>query len=153
MSEQRTSPYGLWRYGNDFRKAAIAVEERYKKVGFMPLYFLLGQAIELFLKAFLFANGYEPESLRRKYGHNLSALIEEALHQGLADHVSLKPKYVAVIRVLNEQYQPRKLQYIETGLKSLPEIHILQLAAQALSKDLEKYCTYETKRLKHQPYR
>ncbi len=145
MPEQRTSPFGLWRYGNDFRKAAIAVEERHNKVGFMPLYFLLGQAIELFLKAFLFANVHEPESLRRIYGHNLSALIEEALQNGLADHVLLKPEYIAVIRVLNEQYQPRKLQYIETGLKSLPEIHIVQLAAQALSRDLEKYCADKTK--------
>lgn len=53
MVDVKITSYGMWRYGNDFRKAVLAVRVRHNDRPFMPYYFLLGQSIELSLKPFL----------------------------------------------------------------------------------------------------
>ncbi len=39
------NPFGLWRYGNNYYHAAIAVYETYNDSKFMPFYFLIRQSI------------------------------------------------------------------------------------------------------------
>ena len=79
MNDTRTTPFGMWRYGNDFRKAALAVLTEHNDRVFVPYYFLLGQSIELSLKAFLMGRGVSLYVLSsRKYGHDLKALLDEA---------------------------------------------------------------------------
>jgi hypothetical protein len=56
----------------------------------MPYYFLLGQSIELSLKAFLLGRGVPLKELRsRKYGHNLETLLDEARRRKLGLEVKL----------------------------------------------------------------
>jgi len=63
LTDGRTTPFGLWRYGEDFRKSGMLVAAENPYSGFMPFYFLMGQSIELFLKAFLLANGVQLRDL------------------------------------------------------------------------------------------
>jgi len=145
VPEERTTPYGLWRYGNDFRRAAVTVYAEHRTVGFMPLYFLLGQSIELSLKAFLLARGLPLNELRRKkYGHNLEKLLNEALERGLSRQVELEQEHVAAINLLGIEYLARQFQYINTGSKVLPEVQLVVGAAEALSRGLEQFCAKAT---------
>ncbi len=51
---------------------------------FLAFYNVLGFAIELYLKAFLQSTGHRSDELSRKpFGHNLQALFDEALKDGL----------------------------------------------------------------------
>jgi hypothetical protein len=52
----------------------------------IPCMMLLGHAIEVYLKAWLSAHGYAPDTLRRSpFGHDLRRLYEEARQQGLPE--------------------------------------------------------------------
>jgi hypothetical protein len=141
MKDERTTPYGMWRYGDDFRKAALAVLHVYNDREFMPYYFLLGQSIELSLKAFLLGRGLSLGDLRsKKYGHNLKALLDEAIRQQLESEVPMTAADCAVIHLLGIEYVGRRYQYIRTGRMMLPEISIVQRAADKLLAGLEPFC-------------
>jgi len=108
---------------------------------FMPYYFLIGQSIELSLKAFLLGRGVPLSELRsRKYGHNLHALAGEARRHRLGSDVKLKNAHFAVIQLLSIEYLDKRFQYIQTGIMHLPEIQFAQEAADKLSSGLEDYC-------------
>jgi hypothetical protein len=72
---ERTTSIGLARYATEFFEAALAADDKLgKKEGYeivapIPVMFLVGQAIELALKAYLLAKGVELRKLRRYYGH------------------------------------------------------------------------------------
>ena len=141
MSDDRTTPYGMWRYGNDFRKAALAVLLQHNDRAFMPYYFLLGQSIELSLKAFLLGRGVALKELRSKtYGHDLKALLDEARRRRLGLEVKLENSHCAVIHLLGIEYLDKRFQYIRTGMMHLPETRLAQEAADKLSRGLENYC-------------
>ncbi len=146
MSDDRTTPYGMWRYGNDFLKAALVVLSRYNDRAFMPYYFLLGQSIELSLKAFLLGRGVSLKELRsKKYGHDLKALLDEAGRRRLGLKVKLENTHCAVIHLLGIEYLDKRFQYIRTGLMHLPDARLAQEAADKLSNGLEDYCRKVTK--------
>lgn len=137
----RTTPFGLWRYGNDFRLAATYVLDHERSKYFMPYYFLLGQSIELSMKAFLLGRGVAITELRAKnLGHDLVALLGECKRRKIGKEVELSQYHGAGIRILNLTYKPRRLQYIETGLMSLPEAWMVHEAAENLSVGLESFC-------------
>ena len=146
ISNNRTTPYGMWRYGDDFRKAALAVLSHHNERAFMPYYFLLGQSIELFLKAFLLGRCMPLKELRsRKYGHNLKALLDEARRRKLGREVKLEEVHCAAIHLLGIEYLDRRFQYIQTGTMYLPEAWLAQEAEDKLSSGLEPYCRKVTK--------
>jgi HEPN domain-containing protein len=141
----RTTPFGMWRYGNDFRKAAIAVGREHPDRAFMPYYFLLGQSIELSLKAFLMGRGIPLTELRKKYGHDLKALLDEARHRKLGIEVKLDNTHCAVIHMLGIEYLGKRFQYMRSGMMYLPDAWIAEESANRLSEGLEEYCKRVTK--------
>jgi len=141
----RTTPFGMWRYGDDFRNAAIAVLTVRNERHFMPYYFLLGQSVELLLKAFLLARGVALEELRKKYGHNLKKLLDESRRRKLGTEAKLDSSHCGAIHILGIEYLGRRFQYIRTGGMLLPEARIAQEATDKLSKGLKKYCYMKTK--------
>jgi hypothetical protein len=144
--EARTSPFGLWRYGNDFRLAAIAVLKANPRQFSMPYYFLIGQSIELSLKAFLLGRGTSLRELRgRKYGHNLEALMKLSQRRRLDLEIRLSNLDIGVVRLLNIEYQVRRFQYQESGMISVPDIHLIQDVADRLSESLQNFCVKKTK--------
>ena len=146
MNDTRTTPFGMWRYGNDFRKAALAVLTQHNDPAFVPYYFLLGQSIELSLKAFLMGRGVPLKVLRsRKYGHDLKALLDEARRRKLGFEVNLAPAHCGVIHLLGIEYLGRRFQYIRTGTMILPHSGLSQEAADLLSAGLKEYSHRVTK--------
>ena len=131
----------MWRYGNDFREAALALTDQHDVSRFMPYYFLIGQSIELSLKAFLLGRGESLRALRsRKFGHDLDALQTEARRRQLGREVPLTNVNRAVIQVLGIEYLTRRFQYARTGTMYLPLVALAQEAADKLSSGLESYC-------------
>ena len=74
--------------------------------------FLLGQALELYLKAFLFHNGYGEKQLKKKpFGHNLKRLLDEAVVKGLNTGIHISPALRGDLEALNKVYASKALQY------------------------------------------
>ncbi len=74
--------------------------------------FLLGQAIELYLKAFLFHRGYGETQLKtRPFGHNLPRLLNEAMAKGLDTNIHISPALRTDLDSLNKVYSSKALQY------------------------------------------
>jgi hypothetical protein len=144
--EERTTPYGMWRYGNDFRQAAIEVLMlHHTEILFMPYYFLLGQSIELSLKSFLLASGVSLADLRnpKKFGHDLKILLNKARRRDLKTAVTLEPTHCSVVTILGREYLDKRFQYIKTGRILMPDARLAQEAADLLSDGLKRFLSEE----------
>src|SRR5574341_1685907 len=121
--------YSCLRYANEFHNIA-------RKAGF-PIVraFLLGQAIELYLKAFLFSCGYGETALKKKpFGHNLKLLLNEAISNGLDQQIHISPRVRADMEALNAVYASKALQYFS----------ILYLVASPKLPDLRQLLHFST---------
>ncbi len=78
-------------------------------------YFLFGRSIELSLKAYLLERDVPINILARKFGHDLSKLLDKALEEGLKEMVDLTEQDIAVIHCLNDSYSTKRYEYKETG--------------------------------------
>jgi hypothetical protein len=126
-NSKRTTPIGLSRYAREFLDCAEAADDQvgaevgYEIVAPIPVMYLVGHAIELSLKAYLSYNGISLEDLARKnYGHNLVACYDKACELGLLDILDVEPVDSEVLKVLNELYCTKQLNYIVTGPKTFP---------------------------------
>ena len=105
-----------------------------------PAYFLIGHSIELSLKAFLAARGAETNHLKNKYGHDLSKLIIESRRRKLGREVKLSINHVKAIKILNQPYIQKLLEYAEVGAYTLPQYGIACEIASNLVNGLRSYC-------------
>jgi hypothetical protein len=130
--EARTTSIGLFGYACEYLAVAIAANEKLGAdqrpfgIALMPVNFLIGQAIELAFKAFLRESGATLKEMRA-LGHNLNALLAEAIKKGLS--IAWNTTDTTILALLNEQYQPREFQYIKTGIKTFPQIEPLSKTA------------------------
>ena len=93
------------RYAEEFHNIA-------KKAGFPIIRaFLLGQARELYLKAFLFHQGFGETQLKKKFGHNLKRLLDEAIKLGMGTNLHVSSQLTADVEALNKVYASKALQY------------------------------------------
>lgn len=131
----RTTSIGLCRYACEFLEAALAADSKmghrdgFEIVAPDPVLFLVGQSIELALKAFLLSRGVPLRKLRCDYGHNLHRSLRKAKELGLSTLVELDADELSTIEVLDDLYSSRQLQYIVTGKKAFPMRCPLQRAA------------------------
>ena len=144
----RTTPIGGLRYAADYLEAANNVDEKMgKKKGYeiispIPVYFLVGQSIELALKAFLLSKGVSLRDLRKKYGHDLHRSYRKAKEVGLAELVISTDEELSAIGWLDNLYSSKQLQYIVTGAKTFPLFSPLQTAASKLVRAVGKEVGY-----------
>lgn len=94
-------------------------------------HYLYGHALELALKAFLVGKGWTGAQLRNKLGHDLDACLSKAQAAGLSSHVQLSPDEDAAVKLLNESYETKDLEYAgETtpggSLMQLPSTGVLE---------------------------
>ena len=135
---ERTTSIGMSRYAIEFFEAALAADEKLgKKEGYeivapIPVMFLVGQAIELALKAYLLAKGVELRKLRKDYGHEIHRSLRKAKELGLANVVALSAEEEGVIELLDALYMTKQLQYIVTGAKTFPVFGPLESVARKL---------------------
>ena len=144
--EGTTSPYGLWRYGNDYHNASVTLLKCHTEHAFVPFYSNLGQSIELSLKSFLAAKGYDPESLRKKYGHKLLELFLKAIDENINSLVDIKTGNFAPLEILSMEYGgSKRFHYIKTGTMFLPRSDLLIQASYDLTRGLQQFCFDKTK--------
>lgn len=130
---ERTTPTGLARYSVEFMQAALAADDKLgRREEFMylapvPVLFLVGQAIELALKAYLVLRGESLKKLRMRFGHNLGRCLRRAQRHGLP--VILEPDEEGAFVALDTLYASKELQYIVAGVKTFPTFGPLERAA------------------------
>ena len=129
----QTTPLGLARYAQDFYDAAVATDNvlgirpGYEIIAPIPVMYLVGHSIELILKSYLISKGVTLQDLKSKaYGHNLIACLTQAEALGLTQLVTLTLSDRDVLRVLNQLYSTKQLNYIVTGEKDFPVFGPLQ---------------------------
>ena len=133
--------YATYRYAQEFYRTAQKARS--------PLVrsYLLGHALELFLKSFLLKAGVKSSLLKsRKYGHNLVQLLAEAKSNGLSSHVHISPAAEADLVALQTLY-PETLRYFSlTQLfvaPSIPNLARLFRLAKSLNTKLASHVAVE----------
>lgn len=133
----QTTPLGLLRYAIEYYAAADAADDA---IGDdhghgihapMVVNFLVGQAVELALKAYLLQAGVSVAELKsKKFGHDLLALFDEAMTRGIGNGQMIGERARAMLNLLNSPYKDRELQYFKAGTKeAFPVFGPLQEAA------------------------
>ena len=112
----RLSPARLATSANEYHEAAIALNRVRSREPYAPCLLLCGQAIELYLKAFLRACG-APEKDLKNLSHDLGEALNAAAKAGIGDLMSVSSDDRALIRVLSQHYSSKDLQYTRVGLK------------------------------------
>ena len=118
------SAYILLKVGKDFLEAAKLVRKHGSKEPFWPVYSLGCQALELYLKAFLRAEGMSLKDLKR-IGHDLQRALREANETGFGKIVNFTKEDEQTIGILAPIYRNREFQYKGTGKWTLCSIENL----------------------------
>jgi hypothetical protein len=132
---ERTNALGLTRYASEFLSAA-----HHAYVGFgspgpdgrpapAPVFFLLGQSVELSLKAFLLHRGVSLRDIRVTYGHGLRQCYRKARELGYGACYSHTSSELVALHHLDDLYESKQLQYIVTGAKRVPRYSEIQRIA------------------------
>ena len=138
---------GTSRLARQFLAAALKVQapaqtelEEFRQEVSLVAYYLVGHSVELALKTFLIGRGVSIELLRgRKYGHNLAALLTECRRRRMGTVVKLSARELNVIRLINEMYVAKELEYRVTGSRALPRYAEVVSLAERLCKGVEFY--------------
>lgn len=138
-NEARTTSLGLFGSACEYFAVAVAVaandklgaDQRRFGIALMPVNFLIGQAVELALKAYLREAGATLKDMR-SLGHDLELSFREAISKGLV--ISWDATDQTMVSLLNQQYRPREFQYIKTGSKVFPQIEPLSKTTAKLLK-------------------
>ena len=108
-------PVGIFNFANSYRQSAMALRSVDVRSTHPdePILFLINHAMELYLKAFLHANGRSEEELAKKpFGHRLIALTEEAKLQGL----TIEAETEAVLEALHIRDTQIRSRYFKARL-------------------------------------
>lgn len=127
------SPLGTFNYAHSFWGAAKALDtvqwEDQETHSDSPTEFLYWHAIELFLKAFLLADGVPLAELRtRRFGHNITNLTHEAKKRGLA----LTSKDEDLLSFMPSTEDMIDLRYLKVGFRTVPKFFVIETTCQSL---------------------
>lgn len=145
----RTTAFGTWRFADDYRRAAAAVQgvAQHDMDISAPRYYLLGHAIELSLKAFLLAKGVSLEELRsmKLFGHDLEKCLQRADSLGLKENVHLNEGERGCISLLNRTYKKKEHEYITTGYTVWPPHQALFSIIENILSGIKEVCMAATR--------
>ena len=127
LEREPNSSIGTFNFAHSFWQAGSALRTREWAHGVShersPVEFLYWHAIELFLKAFLLADGMCEANLRSPaYGHDLTALTREATNRGL----QLKCRDGHLLALMPTKADMIELRYLTLGPKIVPELEELE---------------------------
>jgi len=124
------SPIGTFNFAHSYLGAARALDRLdwrdLETHPDSPVAFLYWHAIELFLKAFLLADGMKIAELRqKKFGHNLIALRGEAIRRGLplTDQINELLDFMPSTEAMID------LRYLRLGWHTRPAFHEIEDAS------------------------
>jgi hypothetical protein len=117
---RRTAALALWRYGNDYLKAAqgLCEDMRITSNESQAHYLVAAQGIEFALKSFLRAKGVTPGDLSARIGHSLLDALQEALARDLP---SPPMKVLRAIQFIAAHHRNDQFQYFAAGDGDFPE--------------------------------
>ena len=135
MGNDVITPRGFHTHGKQFFAAAEAVYAS-SNAPILPLAFLWGRAIELLLKSYLLSVGVPGVRLRaRQFGHNLTALHNEARARGIDCLIGFDPTVAGLMQLLNVEYGSKRLEYRESGaLYFVPDAEVARRVIRRLLK-------------------
>jgi hypothetical protein len=135
----RETPFGFWRYASEFTKAAKHLHNQDRNYFIIPAYYLVTHGIESAFKAFLRAQGYSVENLK-KMGHDLKKLTKAANKEKLPEVAPCSDEFLAAIEMIKDAYKRKGLEYISTGAKQYPDITYLIDGNELLLKNIKTLC-------------
>ncbi|MGE4169161.1 MAG: HEPN domain-containing protein [Candidatus Margulisiibacteriota bacterium] len=92
------------------------------KLTAIPFYFLVSQAVELFLKAALLKRGWEERNLKKyDYRHNLKALLGELQKKDIL----ITDETQTIVKGLSSQYSSHALRYKFFTNPYMPAPHLI----------------------------
>jgi len=105
----------VWAYGHEFFRAALKTRSAVVQA------FLLGQALELYLKAYLHSLGFTEAQLKKDpYRHNIARLHAECEERGLGQLVKTSAAAHTDVQVLSASYKGKALQYFSLAYIFVP---------------------------------
>ena len=116
--DRRTTPYGMWRYGNSYLFAAKTLDAANPNPRFTSdvTHQCVCQGIELAFKSYILANGKSLNDLK-VIGHSLLKCMNVAVALGMshrsADHLH-------AIEMMDHYYSEHEFRYIVTGSEEFP---------------------------------
>jgi hypothetical protein len=148
MPKANSAPLGCIRLAKQFLDSAIKVQKPATSYGedlaqpiSLVAYYLVGHSVELSLKSFLLGRGMPITTLRsRKYGHNLTVLLAESRKRKLGLCSKLTAKDVVAIKILDECYSVKELEYSFNGARRLPNYPTIIALATKLQREINVYC-------------
>src|SRR5581483_4362479 len=99
LTEDRTSPLGLWMYADSYLDAASCVAAHSRHPHREPVYLLYAHAVEFALKAFLRSKGVSVDEIEA-HGHRLASLIEACRAEGLEEPAHIEKAGAAAVSLL-----------------------------------------------------
>lgn len=132
--DDRTTEMGLFNFAHSYWRSAVALQEAHVKATHPddPICFLYMHAVELYLKAFLRAQGVSVQDLRDKYGHRLRRLAEAARSDGL----QFDDEDTEVVGLIDD-LDVTTVRYIRTGAFKRPALEALRRTCKSLHDSLE----------------
>ncbi len=142
----------LWNGADAYVKAArILFEHDQDKSSFMrvpsePAYFVVCQAIELALKAYLRGSGEDETFLAKKCGHDIATTLQAAEERGLNNFLRFDQTERSVLEFANRLYSTKALQFGIAGFYRYPRFEPLLQIAEKLVANTEAFCLENVER-------
>jgi hypothetical protein len=105
------TPAGHLRYAAQFLRAARASRDADPTFPSHVPYYLTCHAVELALKAFLRLRRVPSETLKKKLGHDLEKLLEQADDEHLAEYLTPDARQRSALKRVNTYYRHKVLEY------------------------------------------
>lgn len=142
----RSPPIAVFLFGESFFQSA-----RYLREGLatkdldlrftLPIYYLYCHALELTLKAYLRARGFESSRLAsRQYGHKLQALWDSCIDEGLRSNPISDAFIAQAIELLDPFATSFEFRYVRVGFKHLPTLEAVESATNDLIEAVRPHC-------------
>jgi hypothetical protein len=132
-------PHNFSKLGKNYLEAAKILDSHHQNQPDWPTFFVVCQALELYLKAFLRAHGVSVEDLikRRIFGHDLQLGFDKAMKLGLDKTLDFTYDLRYYVGVINQPYKERDFQYKGSGSWELifisPLISLVEAAGRKLN--------------------
>ena len=149
MVKTAETPMNLWTHADTFRKAAHILRGEVSPVpagAILPAYYVACHGLELAMKAFLRARGFDDRRLRN-LGHDLRRCLKRADASGFSAFVKLDSDETDAITWISPQYRAKELEYVVTqGFKALPDMKHLVSALDKILAGIRHECFQATVR-------
>jgi len=138
--------FNLLSLADEFRSSGnLLMRSSRFSIGITPQYYLVCHGIELALKSFLRAHGFNASRLK-KLGHALGKCLGKAQQCGLASIVTLTKNEIDNLRLIDRLYHAKELEYNTSGgTQHFPDIAVIYGVLDKILNGIRNVCLESTK--------